>query len=152
MQTGNGRRTFQYTIPFTVWTSFSECSEGTGLGGSSLEGIFVEMDRGGGGVLTQGKLRKSCAYSQYSNLHAHLYRLISLSFLPFRVCSKKVDTDKIVQSEFTSEHLMSKWRRIDVDATSSGRIDFNTTSFHAMCTLSLFMHNMGEMDGNHLYH
>ena len=52
-----------------------------------MEGIFIEMDRGGGGVLIHGK-RQSCAYCQYSNLPAYLYRLISLSFLPFRVCSK----------------------------------------------------------------
>ena len=45
-----------------------------------MEGIFVEMDRGGGGVLIHGK-RQSCAYSQYSNLPAHLYRLISLFFI-----------------------------------------------------------------------
>ena len=45
-----------------------------------MEGIFVEMDRGGCGVLTHGK-RLSCAYCQYSNLPAHLYRLICLSFL-----------------------------------------------------------------------
>ena len=64
----------------------SECSEGMGLSGSPMEGIFVEMDKGG--VLTHGK-RQSCAYCQYSNLPAHLYRLIILSFLPFRVCSKK---------------------------------------------------------------
>ena len=43
-----------------------------------MEGIFVEMDRRGGGVLTHQ--RQSCAYCQYSNLPAHLYRLISLSF------------------------------------------------------------------------
>ena len=55
MQTGNGRRSYQYTIRFTLWTSFIECSEGRGLGDSPLEGIFVEMDRGGGGVLTHGK-------------------------------------------------------------------------------------------------
>ena len=100
MQTGNGRRSYQYLIRFTLWTSFIECSEGRGLSGSPLEGIFVEMDRGGGGVLTYGK-RQSCAYCQYSNLPAHLYRLISLSFLPFRVWSKNLDTDKIVRSEST---------------------------------------------------
>ena len=88
MQTGNGGRSFQYTIRFTLWTSFSECSKGRGIGGSPMEGIFVEMYRGGGGVLTHGK-RQSCAYCQFSNLPAHLYRLTSLSFLPFRVCSKK---------------------------------------------------------------
>ena len=64
----------------------SEYSKGMGLSGSPMEGIFVEMDKGG--VLTHGK-RQSCAYCQYSNLPAHLYRLIILSFLPFRVCSKK---------------------------------------------------------------
>ena len=53
-----------------------------------------------GGVLSHG-IRQSCAYCQYSNLPAHSYRLVSLSFLPFSVCSKKVDTDQIVQSEFT---------------------------------------------------
>ena len=53
-----------------------------------MEGIFVEMDRGGGGVLSHGK-RQSCAYCQYSNLHGHLYRLISFSFLIFGECSKK---------------------------------------------------------------
>ena len=86
MQTGNGGRSYQYTIRFTLWTSFSECSEGRDLGGSPMEGIFVEM--GGDGVLTHGK-RQSCAYCQYSNLPTHLYRLISLSFLPFRVFCKK---------------------------------------------------------------
>ena len=88
MQTGNGGRAYQYTIRFSLWTSLSECSEGRALGGSPMEGIFVEMDRGGVGVLTHGK-RQSCEYCQYSNLHAYLYRLISLSFLSFRVSSKK---------------------------------------------------------------
>ena len=36
-----------------------------------------------------------CVYCQYSNLPVHLYRLISLSFSPFRVSSKKVDSDKM---------------------------------------------------------
>ena len=80
MQTGNGGQSYQYTIRFTLWTSFSECFEGRGLGGSLMEGIFVEMDRGG--VLTHGK-RQSCAYCQFSNLPAHLYRLISLSLFTF---------------------------------------------------------------------
>ena len=81
MQTGNRGRSYQYTIRFTsLWTSLSECSEGRGLGGSPMEGIFVEMDRGGGRVLTHGK-RQSCAYCQYSNLPAHLYRLPNQSFL-----------------------------------------------------------------------
>ena len=45
-----------------------------------MEGILVEMDRGG--VLTHAK-RQSCAYCQFSNLPVHLYRLISLSFFTF---------------------------------------------------------------------
>ena len=56
MQTGNGVQSYQYTIRFTLWTSFSECSERRGLGSSPMEGIFVEMDRGGVGVLAHGKL------------------------------------------------------------------------------------------------
>ena len=47
-----------------------------------MEGIFVEMGRGGRGVLTHGK-RQSCAYCQFSNLPTHLYRLISISFFTF---------------------------------------------------------------------
>ena len=46
-----------------------------------MEGILVEMYRGG--VLTHGK-RQLCAYCQFSNLPAHLYRLISLSFFTFQ--------------------------------------------------------------------
>ena len=53
-----------------------------------MERIFVETDRGGRGVLTHGK-RQSCAYCQNSNLPANSYGIISLSFLPVRVCSKK---------------------------------------------------------------
>ena len=65
MQTGNGGRFYQYKYDLgTLWTCFSGCSEGRGLDGSPMEGIFVEMDRVGGGVLTHGK-RQSCAYFQY---------------------------------------------------------------------------------------
>ena len=38
---------------------------------------FVEMDRGGGEVLTHGK---RCAYCYYSNFPPHWYRLMSSSF------------------------------------------------------------------------
>ena len=34
-----------------------------------------------------------------------------------------------------SGYMVSKWHRIDVDATSSRRIDVNTTSFYVMCPL-----------------
>ena len=45
-------------------------------------GMFVEMDRGG--VLTYGK-DDQCAYCPFSNLPAHLNKLISLSFSPFSI-------------------------------------------------------------------
>ena len=48
----------------------SECSEGRGLSGSPIEGIFVEMDKGG--ILTHAK-RQTCAYCQYSHSPADLY-------------------------------------------------------------------------------
>ena len=48
-----------------------------------MKGMFVEMDR------AHGKKDNQCAYCQYSNLPAHLYRIISLPFSPFRVSSKK---------------------------------------------------------------
>ena len=49
--------------------------------------------------------RQSCAYCQYSNLPAYLYKLINQSFL-FTIYSiqekvEKVDSDKIVQSQST---------------------------------------------------
>ena len=44
-----------------------------GLGGIPMEGMIVEKDR-------SGFLTHQCAYCQYSNLPAHLYRLIQ-SFL-----------------------------------------------------------------------
>ena len=53
-----------------------------------MEGMIVEMDGGGGGGVDTEK-DNQCAYCQYSNLPEHLYRLISLSFSPFRVSSKK---------------------------------------------------------------
>ena len=45
-------------------------------------GMFVEMDRGG--VLTYGK-NDQFAYCPFSNLPAHLNKLISLSFSPFSI-------------------------------------------------------------------
>ena len=45
-------------------------------------GMFVEMDRGG--VLTYGKDDQR-AYCPFSNLPAHLNKLISLSFSPFSI-------------------------------------------------------------------
>ena len=47
----------------------------------SDEAMFVEMDRGG--VLTYGKKDDQCAYCPFSNLPAHLNKLISLSFSLF---------------------------------------------------------------------
>ena len=82
MQTVNGGRSYQCTIRFTLLTSFNECSERRVLGGSPMDRIFVEMDRGGRGVLTHGK-RQPCAYCQYSNLPAYSDGIISLSFFTF---------------------------------------------------------------------
>ena len=45
--------------------------------------MFVEMDRGGGGGFCHIGKDNQCAYCQYLNLPAHLYRLISLFFSPF---------------------------------------------------------------------
>ena len=36
---------------------------GNGLGDIPMEGMFVEMDRGGGGVLTHGKRQSMCELS-----------------------------------------------------------------------------------------
>ena len=60
----------------------------SGLDGIPMERMFVEMDRGGVGFSHTEK-DNQCAYCQYSNLPAHLYRPISLYFTPFRVSSKK---------------------------------------------------------------
>ena len=69
-----------------------------------MEGIFFEMDRGG--VKTHSK-RQSCAYCQYSNLPAHWYRLISLSFVPFIVCSKKEIVVVVLLFYVNGKHLRS---------------------------------------------
>ena len=47
----------------------NECSErvgvgGRGLGGTPMEGMFVEMDRGGGRVLTHGKRQSMCVLTK----------------------------------------------------------------------------------------
>ena len=55
---------------------------GRGLDGIPMEGMFVEIDRDRSGILTHGK--RQSMYCQYSDL------LISLSFSPFRVSSKKI--------------------------------------------------------------
>ena len=72
---GDGLTNTQYDLHNGL-LSVSVPREG-GSVGSPMEGIFVEMYKGGSGILTHGK-RQSCAYCQYSNLHAHLYRLVSL--------------------------------------------------------------------------
>ena len=74
-----------HNMIFTLWTSFNECVEGVGLG-----------ERGLGGIPMEGCLLKwigvgfwhmekddQCAYCPFSNLPAHLNKLISLSFSPF---------------------------------------------------------------------
>ena len=87
-QTGNEGRSYQFTILFTLLSAGRV--EWRGLGGILMKGMFVEMDRARGWVLAHGKKKDNqCAYCQYSNLPAHLYRIISLPFSPFRVSSKK---------------------------------------------------------------
>ena len=41
-----------------------------GLGGSPMEGMFVEMDRGGSGVLTHGKRQSTCVLSELKFAYA----------------------------------------------------------------------------------
>ena len=53
-----------------------------------MEGSFVEMDRNGGGVLTHVKRQSMCILSILKFVCACV-QLISLSFSPFRVSSKK---------------------------------------------------------------
>ena len=55
---------------------------GKDLGGSPMEGMYVEVDGGGDTVLKHGK-RQSCAYCHYSNLTVHLYRLFTV--FPFHL-------------------------------------------------------------------
>ena len=121
-QTGNGGRSYQYTIWFTLWTSFNECSEGVGWGERDLGGIPME------GCLLKW-IGVGFWHCPFSNLPAHLNKLISLSFSPFSI-QLKVDSDKIVQCDSTrpSGHMVPKWRHINVGAKSR-RIDINTTSF-----------------------
>ena len=74
-----------------IMNFFNECSEGVGergLDSIPIEGMLGEMDRSGVGFWHMEK-DNQWAYCQYLNLPAHLYRLISLSFSPFRVSSTK---------------------------------------------------------------
>ena len=91
------------------------------------------------------------AYCHYSNLPAHLHRLISLSFLPFRVCSKKETLIPLCNQSLLGQ--VGIWCQNDVALTLMRRhlhINIDTTSFHDMCSLGVFMHDMGEMDGHKL--
>ena len=61
---------------------------GRDLGNIPIEGIFVEMDRDGGGVLTHGKRQSMCVMSILK--FASAFVQANQSFLsPFRVSSKK---------------------------------------------------------------
>ena len=88
MQTGKGLINTQYDLHYELLLmSVPRALGGSGLDGIPMEGMFVEMDRDRSGILTHGK--RQSMYCQYTDLPAHLYRLISLSFSPFRVSSKK---------------------------------------------------------------
>ena len=104
-------------------------------------------DRGGGGVPTHGK-RQLCAYFQYSNLPAHFYRLISLSFLPFRVCSEKETL--IRMCDLSLPGPVGIWCQKDVVSMRRHQVISTLIRRHFMCSLGLFMHNMGKMDGHQL--
>ena len=78
------------TFTFLHYELFNECSEGVGergLNGIPMERMFVEMDRGGWGSDTWKNIINVRIVN--TQICLHLYRLISLSFSPFRVSSKK---------------------------------------------------------------
>ena len=61
---------------------------GGGVDGIPMEGMFVEMDRGGSGVLTHGKRQSMCVFSilKFACAFVQAYQ----SFLyTFRVSSKQ---------------------------------------------------------------
>ena len=89
-QTGNGGRSYQYTIWFTLWTSFNECTEGVGwvergLDGISMEGCLLKWIGVGFWHMEEDD---QCAYCPFSYLPTHWNKLISLSFSPFSIQKK----------------------------------------------------------------
>ena len=105
------------------------------------------------GFLTHGK-RQSCAYCQYSNSPAHLYRLISLSFLPFRVCSKKKTLIRLCN--LSLPWPVGIWCQNDVVSTSMRGHEVTLTFIRrhfTSCARWVFpcIHdNMAEIDGHRL--
>ena len=93
-----------------------------------------------------------CAYCQYSNLSAHLYRLISLSVSPFRVSIKRYSLIRLCN--MSPPGPVGIWSLNDVVSTSMRRHRVTWTlirrHFHVMCPLGLFMRNIGELDGHKL--
>ena len=71
-----------------------------------------------------------------------------ISSSPFRVSSKKQTLIRLCN--VSQPGPVGIWCQNDVVSTSMRRTDVNTTSFHVMCPLGLFMHNMGEMQGYQL--
>ena len=57
-----------------------------------------------------------CGYCQHSNLPGHLYRLIRLSFSPFRVSSNRYILIRLCN--VSSPGPVGIWCQNDVDATS----------------------------------
>ena len=56
------------------------------------------------------------------------------------ITGKSVSQAKVSLFYFPSEYMVKKWRRIDVDATWSRRIDVNTTSFLRHVPAGLFLY------------
>ena len=78
-----------------------------GLGGIRMEGVFVEMERGG--ILTHEKRQSVCVLSILKLACAFVQANLSFLFT-FYYPVKKKKTDKIVQCESTrpSRHLVPK--------------------------------------------
>ena len=74
-----------------------------------MEGMFVEMDRGGGGVLTHGKRQSMCVLS-ILKFACSFVQANQSSLFTFQSIQLKSDSDEIVQRESTrsSGHLMLK--------------------------------------------
>ena len=89
-----------------------------------------------------------CAYCQYSNLPAHLYRLISLSYSSFRVSSKRYILIRLCN--LSPPGPVGIWSQNDVVSKSMRRDEVNTTSFSCHVPVGPLMRNIGKMDGHKL--
>ena len=98
-------------------------------------------------VCNCGCLRRVCPamiYRHWGNHNCWIYTIYpNLYINPWNENNNENDC----MSE-PSVQMLPKWGRIDVDATSSCRIDVNTTSFYATCPLGRASnHRCRERDG-----